>query len=125
MSPSRQLSPVSQFAGIFLALTFHVAAPLAARAQTPPPSPEAQVTTQAAEQPAPTPDPAAAEAEAVQQRLSRARSLAAIGRLAAAAAELENMRSTTKDEAVRDVARLLLMAIFVEMPDYPRAAALL
>ena len=125
MSPSRQLSPVSQFAGIFLALTFNVAAPLVARAQTPPPSPEAQVTTQAAEQPAPTPDPAAAEAEAVQQRLSRARSLAAIGRLAAAAAELENMRSTTKDEAVRDVARLLLMAIFVEMPDYPRAAALL
>lgn len=126
VSPSRQLSPVSQFAGILLALTFNVAAPLVARAQTPPPTPEAQVTTRAAEQPAPAPDPAAAGgAEAVQQRLARARALAAIGRLAAAAAELENMRSTTKDEAVRDVARLLLMAIFVEMPDYPRAAALL
>ncbi|MET0646268.1 MAG: energy transducer TonB [Pyrinomonadaceae bacterium] len=125
MSSSRQLSPISPFAGIFLALTFNVAVPLVARAQTPQPAPEAQVTTQAAEQPASTPNPAAAEAEAVQQRLSRARALAAIGRLAAAAAELENMRSTTKDEAVRDVARLLLMAIFVEMPDYPRAAALL
>jgi protein TonB len=82
-----------------------------------------QVSTQAASQPAP--DPAAAEAEAVQKRLSRARALAAIGKLAAAAAELENLRTTTKDESVKDVARLLLMAIFVEMPDYPRAASLL
>jgi TonB family protein len=88
--------------------------------------PEAQVTTQAADaQPEPTPNPAAAEAEAVQKRLARARALAAIGKLAAAATELENMRATTKDESVRDVSRLLLMAIFVEMPDYQRAAALL
>jgi len=65
------------------------------------------------------------EAEAVQRRLDRARALAAIGRLAAAAAELESMRAASADESVRDVTRLLLMSIFVEMPDYARAAALL
>jgi protein TonB len=35
------------------------------------------------------------------------------------------MRASTPDESVRDVARVLLMAIFVEMPDYTRASALL
>jgi TonB family protein len=95
------------------------------QAQTPQPSPEAQVSTEAAAEPTPTPNPAAVEVEAVQKRLARARALAAIGKLAAAATELENLRTTTKDESVKDVARLLLMAIFVEMPDYQRAAALL
>ena len=57
----------------------------------------------------------------MQKRLTRARALAAIGKLAAAATELESLRATTKDEAVRDVSRLLLMAVFVEMPDYQRA----
>src|SRR5215207_5893120 len=113
-------------AGIILVLSLSIASSHAAHAQTQPPAPEAQVTTQAADaQPTPTPDPAAAEAEAVQKRLSRARSLAAIGKLAAAATELESVRATTKDESVRDVARLLLMAVIVEMPDYQRAAALL
>jgi len=65
------------------------------------------------------------EAEAVQRRLERARALAAIGKLAAAAAELESLRTSSADESVRDVTRLLLMSIFVEMPDYARAAALL
>jgi protein TonB len=83
------------------------------------PEPSA-VSTAAAEQ-----SPAAAEADAVQKRLSRARSLAAIGKLAAAAADLESLRATSKDESVRDVSRILLMAVLVEMPDYPRAAALL
>ncbi|HEX7315578.1 MAG TPA: energy transducer TonB [Pyrinomonadaceae bacterium] len=126
MNSSRQLSPIRPSAGIILFLSLSVVAPLAAQAQSPQPAPEAQVTTQATDaQPTPTPDPGAAEAEAVQKRLSRARALAAIGKLAAAATELENLRTTTKDESVRDVSRLLLMAIFVEMPDYQRAAALL
>jgi protein TonB len=126
VTSSRQPSPVSLSAGVILALSLCVAFSHAARAQTPPAAPEAQVTTLAADaQPTPTPDPAAAEAEAVQKRLSRARSLAAIGKLAASAAELESLRATTKDESVRDVSRLLLMAVFVEMPDYQRAASLL
>jgi protein TonB len=109
--------------GIILLLSPAVVASGAAQAQARQTSPELQVSTQAAGEP--TPDPAAAEAEAVQKRLARARALAAIGKLAAAATELETMRAATKDETVRDVSRLLLMAIFVEMPDYPRAAALL
>jgi protein TonB len=68
---------------------------------------------------------AAAENDAAQRRLARARSLAAIGRLAAAVNELESLRASTADESVRDVARILLMSICVEMPDYTRAAALL
>ncbi|HEU4595977.1 MAG TPA: TonB family protein [Pyrinomonadaceae bacterium] len=77
----------------------------------------------------PTPDPAAAavasETEALQRRLTRARSLAAVGKLAAAASDLEALRASSADESVRDVARVLLMSIFVEMPDYTRAHALL
>ncbi|HEX8150292.1 MAG TPA: energy transducer TonB [Pyrinomonadaceae bacterium] len=125
MNPSRQSPPTRLSVGIILFLSLGAAASRAAQAQAQQTSPELQVSTQAAGQPAPTPGPAAAEAEAVQKRLSRARALAAIGKLAAAATELETMRAATKDESVRDVARLLLMAIFVEMPDYPRAAALL
>jgi protein TonB len=122
---SCQPSPLSTFAGIILVLSLSVAVSRVAHAQTQQPSPEAQVSTEAAGQSTPTLDPATAEAEAVQKRLSRARALAAIGKLAAAASELESMRAASKDEAVKDVARLLLMAIFVEMPDYPRAASLL
>jgi TonB family protein len=125
VNSSRQSSPLRTSAGIILVLSLGVAASRVAQAQTQPSPPELQVSTQAAAEPTPTPNPAAAEAEAVQKRLARARSLAAIGKLAAAATELENMRATTKDESVRDVSRLLLMAIFVEMPDYQRAAALL
>lgn len=125
MNSSRPLSPSRLFAGTVIVLSFSVAFSHVAHAQTQPPAPEAQVTTQAGAEPTPAPDPAAAEAEAVQKRLARARALAAIGKLAAAATELESVRATTKDESVRDVARLLLMAIFVEMPDYQRASALL
>lgn len=128
MNSSRPSSPGRLSAGTILVLSVSVAFSHAAHAQTQPqpqpPAPEARVTAQAADaQPAPTPDPAAAEI--VQKRLARARSLAAIGKLAAAATELESVRASTKDETVRDVARLLLMAIFVEMPDYQRAASLL
>jgi periplasmic protein TonB len=86
----------------------------------------AQTTTSEA---ATAADPAAAavasETEALQRRLTRARSLAAVGKLAAAASDLEALRASSADESVRDVARVLLMSIFVEMPDYTRAHALL
>lgn len=106
-----------------------VCAPARAYAQTPA-APTAQT---AAPQPSPEPaDAAAGEASAVsaetadaQKRLGRARSLAAIGKLAAAASELDALRSSTKEDSVREVARVLLMAIAVEMPDYARAASLL
>jgi TonB family protein len=96
-------------------------------------TPAAPPAQQASPQPSPEPADAAAgeasaanaETEAVQKRLARARSLAAIGKLAAAAGELDALRSSTKEESLRDVSRVLLMAIFVEMPDYARAASLL
>ncbi|MBA3240113.1 MAG: energy transducer TonB [Acidobacteria bacterium] len=74
-----------------------------------------------------TPAAAAAmtENEAVQRRLARARALAAVGKLAAAASDLEALRAASTDESVRDVTRVVLMSIFVEMPDYQRAHALL
>lgn len=127
--------PLNLFVKTSLALAFLTAA-TCARAQTPaatpaqtPATPTGQptVTEQfqpAAENAAPN-APATAENDAMQKRLARARSLAAIGKLAAAASELESLRASTADESVRDVARVLLMSIFVEMPDYARAAALL
>lgn len=68
---------------------------------------------------------AAPETDAIQRRVTRARSLAAVGRLGAAAAELEALRASSSDSSVRDVSGILLMGIYVEMPDYVRAAALL
>lgn len=73
---------------------------------------------QAATEKAPEPD-------AVQRTVTRARALAAVGKLAAAAAELESLRTSTADESAREVARILLVSIFIEMPDYTRASALL
>jgi TonB family protein len=122
-----QFVPPHLFAGTLLALTFAFAAPLCASSQTQ----QAAPTEQASPRPADvqmTPAEAAstvAENDAAQKHLSRARSLAAIGKLAAAAGELESVRTSTKEESVRDVTRVLLMAIYVEMPDYPRAGALL
>jgi protein TonB len=124
VNSSRPSTPVRLSVGVILFLSLGIT-PLFAQTQPPQPPPEAQVSTEAGAEPRPTPNPAAAEAEATQKRLNRARSLAAIGKLAAAAAELESLRSASKDESVKDVARLLLMAIFVEMPDYQRAGALL
>jgi TonB family protein len=125
---SRQPAPKLPLFGLLLALSLAAAAARSSAQTPPPPTPdEPVVSAQAAD--APTPDPAAtaaaAEADATQKRLARARSLAAIGKLAASAAELESVRAATKDESVRDVARVLLMAVFVEMPDYPRAELLL
>jgi TonB family protein len=68
---------------------------------------------------------APSEIDQIQRRIARARSLAAVGRLAAAATELESLRSSSTDESVRDVSRVLLMWIYVEMPDYSRANGLL
>ncbi|MET0622808.1 MAG: TonB family protein, partial [Pyrinomonadaceae bacterium] len=123
MNSERQLIPPRIFAGTILALSCAFAAPSGARSQTPPTTtPEPTTVSTAA---TPEQSPAAAETDAAQKRLSRARALAAIGKLAAAAADLESLRATSNDESVRDVARVLLMAILVEMPDYQRALSLL
>jgi TonB family protein len=58
-------------------------------------------------------------------RIAHARALAASHRLATAAVELDNIRTTETDESVRDVARIMLMNVYLEEGDYVRADALL
>lgn len=65
------------------------------------------------------------EAEAMRARLARARALAAAHNLAAAANEFDAIRKTTTDDAVRGVARLMLMGICLEEGNYMRAQTLL
>jgi TonB family protein len=65
------------------------------------------------------------ETEVARRTLARARALAATGKLSAAASELEALRAATREEPVREVTRVLLASIYVEMPDYVRATALL
>lgn len=65
------------------------------------------------------------DADAAQKRLKRARALIAAHRLGAAAAELDAIRTETTDDAVRDVARIMLMSVYLEEGDYMRAQTLL
>jgi TonB family protein len=65
------------------------------------------------------------DAEAMQRRLMRARALAASHNLTAAAAELDNIRNTATDDSIKDVARIMLMGVYLEGADYARAQALL
>lgn len=67
----------------------------------------------------------APETDAGQNRLKRARALIAAHKLGTAAAELDSLRSATTDDAVRDVARVMLMSIYLEEGDYMRAQSLL
>jgi TonB family protein len=60
-----------------------------------------------------------------QKRLKRARALVAAHKLESAASELNAIRGTTTDDAVRDVARIMLMSIYLEDGDYMRAQGLL
>jgi protein TonB len=126
-----QHNPPRFQAKILIPLLLAFAGPLCVRAQTPAqtptqaptPAPTERVTSEAQDQP--QTDASAPENGAEQQRLAHARSLAAIGKLSAAASELETLRMATKDDSVREVSRLMLMAIYVEMSDYGRASSLL
>jgi TonB family protein len=72
------------------------------------------------------PDAAAATApDPSETRIAHARALAAAHKLAAAASELDNIRTTATDESVRDVARIMLMNVYLEEGDYARADSLL
>lgn len=62
---------------------------------------------------------------AVQARIERARASAAAHQLAAAANELESLRTTTQDDVVRNVASVMLMSICLEEGNYARAESLL
>jgi TonB family protein len=67
----------------------------------------------------------AVEAATVQQRMERARALAAAHQLNAAATELESIRASVKDDVVRNNSSLMLMGIYLEDGNYARAESLL
>jgi TonB family protein len=61
----------------------------------------------------------------VQRQIARARALAAAHNLTAAAFELDAILKSANDDAARDVARVMLMSIYLEQADYGRAQSLL
>ena len=65
------------------------------------------------------------DAEKAPQRIARARALAALGNLTAAASELEALRGAAVDDSVREVTRILLVGIYLEQGEHKRAEALL
>jgi TonB family protein len=67
---------------------------------------------------APAPNPAL-------QKIERARALAAVHQLQAAAVELENVRASVNDATLRNAATLMLLGIYLEDGNYGRAQALL
>lgn len=59
------------------------------------------------------------------QKIERARALAAVHQLQAAAVELENVRASVNDATLRNAATLMLLGIYLEDGNYGRAQALL
>jgi TonB family protein len=59
------------------------------------------------------------------KRVARARALAASHNLVAATTELDQIITSTTDDAIRDVARIMLMNIYLEEANYTKADALL
>ncbi len=66
-----------------------------------------------------------ADGENVQQRITRARALAAVGNLPAARSELESLSHAQSDESVREIALVLLVGVYLEQADYSYAETLL
>lgn len=61
----------------------------------------------------------------VLQKIERARALAAVHQLQAAAVELENVRASVNDVTIRNAATLMLLGIYLEDGNYGRSQALL
>ncbi len=66
-----------------------------------------------------------ASANPVLSRIERARALAAVHQLQAAATELENIRASANDATLRNAATLMLLGIYLEEGNYGRSQALL
>ena len=86
-----------------------------------PPSDAAQSATDSAK----APSDAFKAAEALHDRIERARALVAAHRLDVAASELEAVRATAQDAALRNIASVMLMNVYLEEGYYGRAEALL
>lgn len=70
-------------------------------------------------------DASTANANSALDRIDRARALAAVHQLQAAATELENVRASSRDVALRNVATLMLLGIYLEDGNYGRSQSLL
>jgi len=66
-----------------------------------------------------------ASSNPVLTRIERARALAAVHQLQAAATELENVRASSNDVTLRNVTTLMLLGIYLEEGNYGRSQALL
>jgi TonB family protein len=66
-----------------------------------------------------------APANPVLSRIERARALAAVHQLEAAATELENVRASANDVTLRNVTTLMLLGIYLEEGNYGRSQSLL
>ena len=66
-----------------------------------------------------------ASANPVMARIERARALAAVHQLQAAATELENVRASANDVTLRNVTTLMLLGIYLEEGNYGRSQSLL
>ena len=64
-------------------------------------------------------------ANSVLTRIERARALAAVHQLQAAATELENVRASARDVTLRNAATLMLLGIYLEDGNYGRSQSLL
>jgi len=67
----------------------------------------------------------ASAANPVMKRIERARALAAVHQLETAAVELENIRASSNDVTLRNVATLMLLGIYLEEGNYGRSQSLL
>lgn len=125
---------------IFLVFAFLVSFASVAVAQAPvePVKPSTDTAATAASSSTATPEPPATNtvsntnaadsmrtSEALQQRIERARALIAAHRLDIAASELESVRATAQDNALRNIASIMLMNVYLEEGNYSRAEALL
>lgn len=115
-SPARACRPIKHVTSLSAIVFIILSLVGDTRAQSTPPTTESGAANVAAN------NNSTAELES---RISRARSLATIGRLGQAAAELEAVRAATTDPTLGEVARVLLMRVLIEMPDYARAENLL
>lgn len=112
-----------QFVLLFALLVFFTAVASAQTAPEPIPSPTEEVLSST--QPATPTTETDKAAEALQSRIGRARALIAAHRLDTAASELESLRAAAKDNALRNIASIMLMSVYLEDGNYGRAEALL
>ena len=121
------------FSRLLLVFAFLVSFSVLVRAQVPaeptksPPDKPVETSTtpsDATDSPK-APSDAFKAAEALHSRIERARALVAAHRLNIAAGELEAVRATAQDAALRNIASIMLMNVYLEDGNYGRAEALL